>query len=544
MFVRMPTVTAERRERFAAFAVTALVSIAILQPELHYVPIWDGRVYANCAINAASNGFAGLSMESLRCGGHPTQAYIAILAASQLLRFGDIAALHLTNVLLGLAALACVRVVLARVFPDPAHARQLDVVTFLCAVQPVVLSTLIQPNVDFGIYVFFFATLAALLSGRFGWAAVAGVLLCFCKETGVLAYGVMAGLAVLFCALGGAGTPAERARRILPMWPTALPLALFGAHVLWWNATHAQPAVWKHTWQHGTLDGFRFFDLSDPIFVSYAAGIFVLGFMWVVTALIAGDLLAGGVRMARRVPKRSVAGADPARLAYLTTLTVVLTYLLTSFRTWTNLRYFALLYPLIVILGFASLLRLGMQRQIRLGVLLSIAALFALSIYRSADPLSRAVYGTFSTGQRDMYRMASITGEYSGPGRDELVYNLQFTGYHYVQNALFHALQPTEATTFAASRVTEWNLWSPLDAFTHDRTLRQQGVIVPQYWDDLALIASPKRPREVWFLDFSNRPDHDNSLASLKSLYRETSVTRAIADGHLLVAHHLELIAP
>jgi hypothetical protein len=536
--------TAERRERAIAFTVIALVFIAILLPELRYVPIWDGRVYANCAIEAASNGLAGLTMESLRCGGHPTQGYIVILAASQLLRFGDITALHLTNVLLGIIGLLSIRAALARVFPDPAHARQLDIVTLLCAVHPVMLSTLIQPNVDFGIYVFFFASLAALLNGRFGWAAFSGVLLCFSKETGVLAYGVMIGLAVLFRTLEGEGTPVERVRRVLPMWATSIPLALWGAHVLWWNATHAQPAVWKHTWQQGTLDGFRFFDLSDPIFVSYAAGIFVVGFMWVVTALIGADLLMGGVRMAKRVPKRIVAGADANRLAYLTTLTIVITYLLTSFRTWSNLRYFALLYPLLVILAFAAMLRLGLKARVRMALLLSIGALFTLSINRSVDPVSRAVYGTYSTGQRDMYRMSSITREYAGPGRDELVYNLQFTGYHHVQNALFHVLQPTDSTSFATSRVARWNIWSQLDAFSRNRTLRQEEVIVPRYWDDLDLIASPKKPRDVWFLDFSYGPDHDNSLASLKSLYRETSVTRAIADGHLLVAHHLELIAP
>ena len=535
--------TGWQRERAGAFAVMALAFIVILAPELHYVPIWDGRVYANCAINAASGGLAGLSMESLRCGGHPTQSYVGILALSQLIRFGDITLLHVTNIALGLIALACVRVVLARLFPDPAHARQLDIVTALCAVHPVMLSTLIQPNVDFGVYVFFFATLAALLSGRLAWAALAGVLLCFSKETGVLAYGVMAGLYVCFRALEP-GTPAERMKRVLPMWVTALPLALFGVHVLWWNATHAQPAVWKHTWQQGTLDGFRFFDLSDPTFVSYAAGIFVVGFMWIVTALIAADLVWGGVRMARRLPNRVVPGGDAARIAYVTTLTVVLTYLLTSFRTWTNLRYFALLYPLLVILGFAAILRLGIPRRTATAVLCVTGLLFTLSIYRSADPVSRAVYGTFSTGQLDMYRMASITQEYSGPGRDELVYNLQFTGYHHVQNALFHALQATDSTAFATSRVARWNIWSQLDEVTRDRTLREEGVIVPRYWDDVDLLASPQRPRDVWYLDFTYRPDHDKSMASLKSLYREVGVMQALARGHVLVAHHLQLIAP
>lgn len=535
--------TAERRERVAVFAVIALVFIAILLPELHYVPIWDGRVYANCAIEAAANGMGGLSMESLRCAGHPSQGYIIFLAASQLLSFGNIAALHLTNVILGLLALASIRVVLARIIPDEARVRQLDLVTFLCAVHPAVLSTLLQVNVDFGVYVFFFATLAALMSGRFWLATFTGLLLCFSKETGVLAYVLMVGLDVGFRMLP-AGSAAERAKRALPLWMTPLPVVLFGVHVLWWNSTHAQSAVWKHSWQKGTMDGFRFFDLSDPVFASYAAGIFVVGFMWVVSALIAGDLLWGGVRMARRLPKRVVPGTDASRLAYFTTLTVLLTYVLTSFRTWSNLRYFALLYPLLVILAFVAMLRLGMTWRARTVALLAIGALFVVSVYRSWDPVSRAVYGTFSTGQRDMYRMSSITREYDGPGRDEIVYNLQFTGYHHVQNALFRALQPTDSTAFATSRIARWNIWTQLDAFTHERTLRQQDVIVPRYWDDVDLLASPQRPRDVWFLVFTYFPDHDSSLESLKPLYREVGVTRAIARGHLLVAHHLELISP
>jgi hypothetical protein len=534
--------TPARTERVAAFLVTALVFVAILWPELGYVPIWDGRVYANCAIQAVASGF---SMESLRCAGHPTQGYIALLATSQLLWFGQIAALHLTNVLLGLLALGSFRVVLARVFPDPACARALDLVTLACAVHPVLLSTLLQTNVDFGVYVFFFAALAALLCGRFALTALAGVFLCFSKETGVLAYVLVVGLDVLFRALTGPGTLPARARRVLlPMWPTVLPVVLFGAHVLWWNATHAQAAVWKQGWQQGTLDGFNFFDLSEPVFRSYAAGIFVVGFMWVPTAVMVVDLVAGGVRMARRLPPREVPGADRGRLAYVTVLTVVLTYLLTSFRTWSNLRYFALIYPLLLLLAFASLVRLGLGPRVRYGALAAIGALFLVAVYRSSDPVSRAVYGTFSIGQRDMYRMASITGEYHGPGRDELVYNLQFTGYHHVQNALFRILQPTDSTAFATSRAARWNIWSQLDSVTRQRTLREQDVIVPRYWDEVDLLASPRRPHDVWFLDFSYRPDNDHALASLKPLYREVSVTRALARGHLLVAHHLELIAP
>jgi hypothetical protein len=533
----------DTRERIAAFVVIALIFVAIIQPELQYVPIWDGRVYANCAIEAASNGFAGLSMESLRCAGHPSQGYVMFLAVSQLLSFGNITALHITNVLLGILGLFSIRVVLGRIIPDPARQRQLDLVTLLCAVQPVVLSTLLQVNVDFGVYVFFYATLAALMGGKYWLATFTGLLLCFSKETGVLAYVLMVALDVLF-RMFPAGTPMERVKRALPLWMTPIPVLLFGAHVLWWNATHAQSAVWKHTWQKGTIDGFRFFDLSDPVFVSYAAGIFVVGFMWVVSLIIGADLLWGGVRMAKRLPRREVKSADMNRLAYFTVLIAALTYLLTSFRTWSNLRYFALLYPALVILAFAAMLRLGMGWRARTLSLLTIGALFTLSIYRSVDPVSRAVYGTFSTGLHDMYRMSSITKEYDGPGRDEIVYNFQFTGYHHAQNALFRALLPTDSTAFATSRIARYNIWSQLDGMTRQRTMSQQNVIVPRYWDDVDLLASPKRPREVWYLVFTYFPDHDTTLASLKSLYRETGLTRTMSRGHLILAHHLELISP
>ncbi|HLA89441.1 MAG TPA: hypothetical protein VJL28_03285 [Gemmatimonadaceae bacterium] len=528
--------TRDHRERLLAFGAITAVFFATLFPEFDYVPVWDGRVYANCAVEAAASG---LTLDSLRCAGHPSQGYAAFLAFSQMVRLGDVRLLHLTDTLLGLLALASFRVVLARVFPAPHLARDLDLVTLACAVHPVVLSTLVQVNIDFGVYVFFFATLAALVSGRYGWTALAGLFLCFSKETGVLAYLVMVGLDALFRATGTKGTVLERLGRLAPMSVTAVPVVAYAVHVLWWNATHAEAAVWKHQWQRATLDGFNFFDLSEPVFRSYASGIFLLGFMWVVSAIIGADLVVGGARMARHLDHREVPGADRRALAFVTTLTVVLAYLLTSFRTWSNLRYFALLYPLLVLLAFAALLRLGLRAHVRAAVVALVAALFVFATYRSSDPVSRAVYGTFPIGDREMYRMASITGEFGGPGRDQLVYNLEFTGYHQVQNALFLRLRPTDSTAFATSRAVRWNIWSQLDARTWRRTLARRDVIVPRYADEVDLAAMPNRPRDVWFLEFSNHADTDRALASLGALYRETAIVRVHARGHVLRAHHL-----
>ncbi|MBI3504330.1 MAG: hypothetical protein HY059_05770 [Proteobacteria bacterium] len=533
------------RERALNFAMIAAAFVLVLLPERNYVPIWDGRVYANCVIGAAADGF---SLETLRCAGHPTQGWALLLALPQMARLGDVALLHLTDIALGILALASIRVVLARVFPAPEHARELDFLTLICAVHPVLLSTLVQPNIDFGVYVFFFAALAALLRGAWAWTAVAGTFLCFSKETGVLAYAVMLGLHALWETAEVEGAVAHRVRvvaaRLAKRWVTIIPLVLFGALLAWREATVGASGVWKHQWQQGPLDGFNFFDLSEPTFRSYAAGLFVLGFGWVVSAIVGADGVVGLWRMARRAPSRAVRGADAHRLALLTVLTFVLTYLLTSFRTWSNLRYFALLYPLFLMMMFAALLRLGLGAKTRAAVLGVVGMLFVVAVYRSADPVSRRLYGTFSVGERDMYRMSSITQEYGGAGRDELVYNLQFTGFHHVQNALFRAMQPTDSTAYATPRIARWNIYSQLDARTWRRTMRRSDVIVPRYWDEMDLVSVPSPPREVWWLEFPYAPDPASALAGLSKLYRVTSVMHTTYHGFTLVARRLERITP
>ena len=526
------------RGRLVAVGIAAAAMTVMLWPHLGYVPLWDGDVYAACVMDAA---FGGISVESLRCAGHPSQGWAAVLALPQLFSPGNIVLLHATNLVLGIVAVAAFRVVLDRVFPDKALARELDLVAIASAVHPVLLSTLLQPNIDFGVYVFFFVALAGLLTpGRTGTAvAIAGgTLAVFSKETGVVAYG-FAVLAVLGIEVARAGIPFRSqlgavARRAAVL---ALPIVFFGAHVAWWNTTQTDAAIWKHGWQQSPAEGFKFFDLSDPVFVSYAAGLGVLGFMWVAWLPVAWDGLAGLARMARRSATRVVAGADPRTLVAITVMTVGLTYVLTSFRTWSNLRYFALLYPLFLLLMYASLHRLGARTRLRHAVLGVVIGLFVLASYRSVDPLSRVVYGTFDAGARTMYRMASITGEFDGPGRDQLVYNLEFAGYHHVQDALYARMRPTAATVIAAPRPVRWNIWSPLQAATFRRTMRRDSVVTPVYGDEVDV--ATRRPADAWFLEFSNRSYADKTLEMLLSRYRVTDSIVVVSHGQRLVARHL-----
>ena len=316
-----------------------------------------------------------------------------------------------------------------------------------------------------------------------------------------------------------------------------LPLAAFVAHVAVWNATHERGAIWKHGWQKATTDGFSFFDLADPIFASYAAGLFVLGFMWVAWAPTVVDGLMGLSRLGRRQGARPVDGADPVVVVGLTLLTAALTYLLTSFRTWSNLRYFALLYPLFLMLTYAALVRLRVLPRMREAALAVMVVLFALAAYRSVDPVSRAVYGTFDTGVRRMYCMSSITREFEGPGRDQLVYNLEFTGYHHVQDAFFAKIAPTDSTVIGTPRHVRWNIWAQLDRTTFARTMRRDRVFAPTYADEVDIAA--RGSRAAWFLDFSNHGHSDRALQNLLGRYRLSDSVVVEASGQRLVARHL-----
>lgn len=526
------------RDRAIAITVAAVIMTVMIIPQLGYVPIWDGRVYANCVFGAA---FSGLSMESLRCANHPSQGWAVVLAIPQLIAPGSVAVMHATNLVLGIIAVVGFRVVLARVFPGDAHARELDLVALAAAVQPVVMSTLLQPNVDFGVHVFFYVALAGLLSpGTLGTAAalIGGTLLCFSKETGVAAYGLAVGTALLIEHLHSGRAVRERLRTIAIRGTIlSIPLLLFAVHVITWDASHTVQAIWKHTWQKSSADGFTFFDFSDPIFVSYAAGLCVLGFMWVAWLPVAVDAVRGLGRIARRRPSRVVAGADGATLGALIALTAVVSYLFTSFRTWSNLRYFALLYPLFLMLTYISLVRLGAGTQVRRITFAAIVTLLVVADYRSADPLSRVVYGTFDAGVRPMYRMASITTEFEGPGRDELVYNLEFADYSHVQNALFDRIRPTDGTVIGTARQVRWNIWSQLDNATLHRTMRRRDVFSPVYADEVDIAA--RHSPAAWFLDFSNRTYDDHALATLLPKYAVTDSVVVTSGSQRLVAHHL-----
>jgi hypothetical protein len=494
--------------------IPAALLVMIVWPQRGFVPIWDGNVYMQCVVDAAANG---LNVHSLRCGGHQSQLYMGLLALTQLARPGNLSAIVAMNLALAIGALGSFAVILRRLLPGEEWGWQRAQLVTVIALHPLVAATLIQLNSDFGVYVFFAMTLAAIVARRYGLVALAGMMLCFSKETGALIYAVALSLHLLFRVAAEKGSAADRARSVLrTAWPALLPLIAFVAFLAWWSATQGSYAVWNQGIHERPVEGMHWFD-----------------------CVIIADIALGAARTARKLGDRELPGVDTKVAGYLSVLTAMLVYLLTVYRTWSFPRYFVVLAPLLVIVGFISLVRLGAGARVRRVSLAALSVILFTANYASWDPVARRLFGTLSLGESTVYDVSSIAHDFRAIDADHLCYNLQFTGFHWAQNAMYAAMKPTAHTTIVFPRFNRWGLWSPLDSHTFERVARREGTLTPAYRDEATIAAMREnKPRELWLVE---QPNDGDTLAvqKLHRDYADADSARYTAGGLTLTARHL-----
>jgi hypothetical protein len=283
----------------------------------------------------------------------------------------------------------------------------------------------------------------------------------------------------------------------------------------------------------------HWFDFDDVILRSYAAIIFVLGFAWIPTGVILADVALGAARTARKLGDRALPAVDARVAGYLTALTAALVYLLTVYRTWSFPRYFVALAPLLIIVGFISLIRLGAGVNVRRYALGVLGVLLFISNHSSWDPVSRQLFGTLSLGESTVYDVSSIAHDFRVKDADHLCYNLQFTGFHWAQDAMYAAMKPTARTTFVFPRFNRWGLWAPLDTLTFDRVARRSGIVTPDYQDEATIAAMREnKPRELWLVEQPNDVD-TLAVQKLHHDYTDADSARYTAGGVSITARHL-----
>lgn len=583
----------------AVLVAAAVFALAVVADRFDFVPLWDGRIYADCVLDAARAPFA---FEALRCAGHLSHGYVLWLWAAQRLAGAPDAIwpLQLANLaLLGLAALALGRI-LGRVLPPDAQPGERRVAVALLLVHPVALASVVQPGLDLGVMVFALVALACLLEARWWGAGIAGTLLVFSKEPGVLVYAAIVAARLVAVdvprpwrlgALRGLLVAAVAAMLVVreTWWEAhALPLALLAAIAGFWLArprralgreelrgfvgrirraaplllpvvvtagyflarrlvASSRPGAGVVVWGGGGGIGrllleLASFDVTSAARLNAVALAVVLSFQWI-PAIVA---VAGAARwlLRRRAHFHRSTAETTARAEAAVALvgaTLALFWLLTRYQTYSNARYYLPLHPLVIALGMLGLSALVRDGRRRALLALPLVPLLALSALRTVDPVSRNFWGTASLGERSVLRVTWWTDECCGAGRDQLGYNLQFTAFDEAQSRLYALLPPPDsARPWLVDPGADWFAVGPLDAATRARTLRRTGTVEPDVRRAFTAARGGRVVREGWYIRFPNMYD-SAAIAALERTHELGAPRRATVDGVTMTAWPVRL---
>ena len=448
----------------------ATAMVVLLWPDRGVVPLFDGWTFARCAL-----GVPGISV---RCAGHPSSGWGVVMVLGKLVTVPGATPLFLPGLVFGVIALAGLdRLATTLLGVEARWERALLVVTF--AVHPVLLSTVLQPNLDLALTAWTFWMLAGVARVRL-WEVVGfGALTIFAKETGLLLYGA-AGLLMWRDSL-------PRRDGVRTAAALALPLLLFAGFLLLPQPEPMYVAAGKVA----TSSNFHPFDLWNRQLLNYGVLIGVLDYQWVMVVALGAMLVAawraGDVRWSGPV----------TRVLATVTLGVGL---VTSYRTFGNARYFAFVLPLIPLAMLVAARTARVPRWIGPGLLAGWALLLLTAARHSTDPVMTRIAGTFSTGRGTMYDMTHVPRACCGTGRDHLVYTLQYADFARAMDSAMVRIDARHGVEVAMSRYAHWYAVTPVDVATSRRTLGA-GVEVPLHYTE-ALASGVDTVAHAWLIEW------------------------------------------
>jgi hypothetical protein len=341
-------------------------------------------------------------------------------------------------------------------------------------------------------------TLRGLLCRSIAGTALAGTALTFSKEPGVVLYVLAVGLHALVFELS---PRAQRVRRLVRRWPLAIPPLLL---IVFYLARSAGP--WVNPVHPTTPLIAQMLRLNLFVVLAYCATIFVLQFTWIPTSFVVAHVaLCARAALSRK----SLPITRQELFVWLLFATAAAAWI--SFPTFVNARYFLPLAPLLLLCFASALGAIDPPRPIlRASVIAAVAALFLASAFRTIDPLSRAVFGTFPFGKRSLLYMTSITHECCGFGRDQMIYNLEFTQVHHLLEDVHARFPLAPGIRYASSEVADWHLMDRIDGGARRRTVDGRESSISRACSSDSVAAAAVRPRKLYFIDFPFMwPDRD-----------------------------------
>ena len=532
--------TATDRVSLLVLAGAALAACGLLLSRVDYVPIWDGRTYADCIVAAADTA---RGPGALRCVGHSSHAYVALMAAGQLAANESYPMLLVMNAAIyGLACVGFLRL-LQFVFPD--NRERVDCGLLLAAfiIQPSLLAAVVQPSLDLALLPGFLWCTVCLLDRRLVAAAAIGTAMTFTKETGLLLYAALVASWIVW-ELVAPGVSARLKSVFGPrLLVLAVPGGVFGGYIAYRVLNDLRPLIGTSVGTGGSFLTQLLVPRLDLYLINFLVLTLILNFAWVPAATVGLDAFVATVDMVHHRRRQPLGTVDGRTAGFVVLLAVTTAFALSRFITYGNSRYYLVTIALLPIAFAISLHRLRVPQMWRWGILSAYATALLVSSVRTIDPLSRAVYGTFQFGSHDMLRMTRVTGECCGMGQDQLAYSLQFTAFHDLVDEALGVLGPPDSSMLIVPDSTSWFQIGPLDARTHRRTLRRRGVVGVPVSEPLAVVALPARPSLAYYLALPNG-NNARALSDLGRVYDVGPEQRFERGGYALSAYMLRALRP
>jgi hypothetical protein len=322
--------------------------LALVIPFLGYVPLWDAMDYLDDYLFRPRSGLTLQDFFYTQLG-HPSFGYYWPFWIGQWLFPNQLLAAQCINVLIGSLGIVAFGGIATSVFRAQASRLEIGLLTVAFAVHPVYVAYALNMLMDYGLTAYFLATLWLLYANRLKSAALVGIMLIFCKETGVLFFTLI----VAFYLTG-----AVRAYTWKSLWPLAISYAAFAAFLGYRKLIGAAFSPWAQGWIH---DSIWHLYIPNPFSVDLrmaCLGPFVLEFQWIFTAVIVAGLITGA--WASRLGGAESTGIlgrlqkIQLPLRSFAFLLVGALYIVSRSVPFTNQRYFLPLYPLVLLCFFCG----------------------------------------------------------------------------------------------------------------------------------------------------------------------------------------------
>jgi len=496
-----------------------LFYVLIRVPYIDFVPLWDGFVYDWFARHAA------LDPLSIEVHNHICFAFMYLVALPARLDAHSPVGMNLFLTLLGLVTVATFYVILDHFLRDRARPAELALYTAVFAFHPTVLSNTFNLNLDQGLLACYLIFLALFLKERYGLAAVACVVLIFTKETALLVVPLVPACVLL-------ADPTKRnlawLRRCVSV--AVVPGLAFLAYALYKTQVRGREIVWGGLGDNSRLTA-QLLNLMrcDEKLLVQVVQFFVLNFQWVATAVL---LVLATIYILRA--HRAVSPAERQLLVFAGLLLTVTLLVLSRFIPYSNARYLLVAFPLFFIVLFALQVLCITRAAPRLLLTGLYLAVFIPSLYRTLDPISRQIFGTFQIGEHQILAMASLghdSTEYFG--RDQLVYNLEFMKLHYLTDHALRDLKPKPTTHVLLARGAHFGVMVHLRSKDYRRSLSWNHTFLPIYETVPEFLEKHPAAQEAYYFEF---PNVDNSRELLLLAEHFTGQVRYVweMDGYKL----------